>query len=207
MPGVFEALGDPVRRLILEQLAAGEQPTGTLVTALQSLMPISQPAVSQHLKVLREAGLVRVRATGTRRIYALDQTGLDSARAWLTRLGDPLAPFSQPLDALATELARGRRARQAAAPATTPGAPGSAEPGTATASGSAPSLSIARSTTLLPGEQRNRHVHVLGDAWVARGTIRSHVTFRCAACGVQAHAEAGCGGACGHPCGLTARRE
>ena len=81
MPGVFEALGDPVRRLILEQLAAGEQPTGTLVTALQSLMPISQPAVSQHLKVLREAGLVSVRATGTRRIYALDQAGVDTARA------------------------------------------------------------------------------------------------------------------------------
>jgi DNA-binding transcriptional ArsR family regulator len=115
VPGVFAALGDPVRRLILERLAVGEQPTGTLVTALQSLMPISQPAVSQHLKVLREAGLVSVRATGTRRIYALDQTGVDTARAWLARLGDPLAPFTQPLDALATELARGRRTRLAAA--------------------------------------------------------------------------------------------
>jgi DNA-binding transcriptional ArsR family regulator len=115
VPGVFEALGDPVRRLILKQLAGGEQPTGTLVTALQSLMPISQPAVSQHLKVLREASLVSVRATGTRRIYALDPAGLDAARAWLDQLGDPLAPFSQPLDALATELARGRRTRRPAA--------------------------------------------------------------------------------------------
>ena len=119
MDGVFEALGDPVRRLILELLAAGEQTTGSLVARLQSRTPISQPAVSQHLKVLREAGLVSVRATGTRRVYALDQAGLGAARAWLAGLADPLAPFTQPLDALATELARGRRARrsrQGAAP-------------------------------------------------------------------------------------------
>jgi DNA-binding transcriptional ArsR family regulator len=108
--GVFEALGDPVRRAILELLAAGEQPTGALVAALQSRLAISQPAVSQHLKVLREADLVSVRAEGTRRIYALDQAGLDAARSWLSRLADPLEPFTQPLDALATELARGRRA-------------------------------------------------------------------------------------------------
>jgi DNA-binding transcriptional ArsR family regulator len=114
MHGVFEALGDPVRRLILELLAAGEQTTGWLVAQLQSRTPISQPAVSQHLKVLREAGLVRVHATGRSRVYALDQAGLDGARAWLDRLADPLAPFAQPLDALATELARGRRARRAA---------------------------------------------------------------------------------------------
>jgi len=117
--GVFEALGDPVRRLILELLAAGEQTTGSLVAQVQSRTAISQPAVSQHLKVLREAGLVSVRASGTRRVYALDQAGLGAARAWLDRLADPLAPFAQPLDALATELARGRRARrsgQGAAP-------------------------------------------------------------------------------------------
>jgi len=114
--GVFEALGDPVRRLILELLAAGDQPAGSLAAALQSRMPISQPAVSQHLKVLREANLVTVRAAGTRRIYALDHAGLDAAHAWLGRLADPLGPFTQPLDALATELARGRRARRAAHP-------------------------------------------------------------------------------------------
>jgi DNA-binding transcriptional ArsR family regulator len=91
--GVFEALGDPVRRTILELLAASEQPTGALVAALQSRLAISQPAVSQHLKVLREADLVSVRAEGTRRIYALDQAGLDAARAWLSRLADPLEPF------------------------------------------------------------------------------------------------------------------
>ena len=113
MSGVFEALGEPVRRLILELLAAGEQPVGPLVAALQSRAPISQPAVSQHLKVLLAANLVSVRASGTRRLYALDQAGVDAAQAWLTRLADPLSPFAQPLDALATEVARGRRARRA----------------------------------------------------------------------------------------------
>jgi DNA-binding transcriptional ArsR family regulator len=122
MRGVFEALGEPVRRLILELLAAGEQPVGPLVTALQSRMPISQPAVSQHLKVLLESNLVSVRASGTRRLYALDQAGLDAAQAWLAGLADPLVPFAQPLDALATEVARGRRARRAAA-AERPAAP------------------------------------------------------------------------------------
>ena len=121
MSGVFEALGEPVRRLILEILAAGEQPVGPLVTALQSRLPISQPAVSQHLKVLLASNLVGVRAAGTRRLYTLNQAGLDDARAWLARLGDPTAPFTQPLDALATEIARGRRARRAA-PAARPAA-------------------------------------------------------------------------------------
>jgi DNA-binding transcriptional ArsR family regulator len=112
-PGVFEALGEPVRRRILELLAGGEQPVGPLVLALRSRAPISQPAVSQHLRVLLEAGLVSVRAAGTRRLYALDSAGLDAARTWLDRLADPLAPFAQPLDALATEVARGRRATRA----------------------------------------------------------------------------------------------
>ena len=112
--GVFEALGEPVRRRILQLLAAGEQPAGAVVAAVQALAPISQPAVSQHLKVLREAGLVAVRAEGTRRHYAIDAAGVDSAQAWLAALADPLAPLTQPLDALATEVARGRRARRGA---------------------------------------------------------------------------------------------
>ena len=114
MEAAFEALGDPTRRRILELLAAGERPAGELVAALQARSPISQPAVSQHLKVLREAGLVSARADGTRRLYALDQAGLGAAQAWLARLADPLEPFAQPLDALATEVARGRRAKRAA---------------------------------------------------------------------------------------------
>jgi len=112
MSRVFEALGDPVRRAILELLAGGEQPAGEIVEALQAQTPISQPAVSQHLKVLRDAGLVTARAAGTRRFYALDEAGLDAAQAWLARLADPLGAFTQPLDALATEVARGRRSRQ-----------------------------------------------------------------------------------------------
>ena len=114
MSGPFEALGDLTRRQILELLAAGEQPAGEVVAALQERAPISQPAVSQHLKVLRDAGLVTVRADGTRRLYAVDEAGLEAAGAWLARLADPLQQFAQPFDALATEVARGRRGRRAA---------------------------------------------------------------------------------------------
>lgn len=75
-------------------------------------MTISQPAVSQHLKVLREARLVTSRAEGTHRYYTIDQAGLDAALAWLAQLADPIGSYAQPLDALATELARGRRERR-----------------------------------------------------------------------------------------------
>lgn len=107
--GPFEALGDPVRRRLLELLAAGERPAGALVDALRAEACISQPAVSQHLRVLRDAHLVAVRADGTRRLYAVDDAGLDVVRLWLGRFADP---FAQPLDALATEVARGRRSRR-----------------------------------------------------------------------------------------------
>ncbi|WP_019930838.1 helix-turn-helix transcriptional regulator [Nocardia sp. BMG111209] len=110
---IFDALGDPVRRFILELVRTGEQPAGAIVTAVQAITPISQPAVSQHLKVLREAGLLSVRAEGTRRIYALDSAGNRSAQQWLAWLLDPLAAFAQPLDALATEVARGKREHRA----------------------------------------------------------------------------------------------
>jgi DNA-binding transcriptional ArsR family regulator len=94
MDGIFEALGEPVRRPVMEVLAAGEQPAGAIVTALQSRAPISQPAVSQHLKVLRDAGLVSVRAEGARRFYALDPAGIDAAHAWLT--GSPTRSSRSP---------------------------------------------------------------------------------------------------------------
>ena len=113
MSTVFEALGDPTRRRILVLLAAGERTVGDVVSALQEQSPISQPGVSQHLKVLRDAGLVGARAEGTRRVYAVDPDGLATAQAWLARLADPLAAFAQPLDALATEVARGKRTRRA----------------------------------------------------------------------------------------------
>ena len=116
---VFGALGDPVRRRILELLADGEQSVGTLVTALATQRPISQPAVSQHLRVLHDAGLVRVRADGTRRLYALDPDGLAGAGDWLASLVTRAAPAGQAFDALATEVARGRRGRGAAQPGVT----------------------------------------------------------------------------------------
>ncbi|GAB3661749.1 metalloregulator ArsR/SmtB family transcription factor [Glycomyces tarimensis] len=114
---MFEALGDPVRRRVLELLRDGEQPAGAVAGALHARFGISQPAASQHLKVLREAGLVTVRAEGTRRYYAVDHTGLALAQEWLASFADA---FAQPLDALETELARGKRERRLAAERTTP---------------------------------------------------------------------------------------
>jgi DNA-binding transcriptional ArsR family regulator len=124
--GVFEALGDPVRRRLLELVADGEVPAGTLVSAVQARAQISQPAVSQHLRVLRTAGLVQVRAEGNRRLYSVDDAGLAAAREWLARF---TFPFAQPLDALDTELARGRRARRLRGPAGEPGTPSAASGG------------------------------------------------------------------------------
>ena len=111
---IFQALGDPVRRGILELLAHGQLTAGAIVTEVRRHTRVSQPAVSQHLKVLRTARLVDVHAEGTRRVYALDDAGIAVAQAWLTTLADPIQPFAQPLDALATEVARGTRARRSA---------------------------------------------------------------------------------------------
>jgi DNA-binding transcriptional ArsR family regulator len=104
----FDVLGDPVRRRILELLADGERPAGAISEAVRAEFGISQPAVSQHLKVLREAGFTTVRADGTRRLYAVDAAPLQEVDAWLERFR---GFWTQRLDALATELARGRRAR------------------------------------------------------------------------------------------------
>jgi DNA-binding transcriptional ArsR family regulator len=75
----LDALGDPTRRAVLERLAAGPRPVGEIADGL----PVSRPAVSQHLRVLREAGLVTVRREGTRRVYAVDPSGLADLRAYL----------------------------------------------------------------------------------------------------------------------------
>ena len=105
----FDVLGDPVRRRILELLAAGEQSAGAITAAIRAEFGISQPAVSQHLRVLREAGVATVRPEGTRRLYAVDPAPLRDVDAWL----DPFRAFWAPrLDALDTELARGRRQRR-----------------------------------------------------------------------------------------------
>ncbi|MCP2325549.1 DNA-binding transcriptional ArsR family regulator [Hamadaea flava] len=110
----FDVLGDPVRRRILELLATGEQAAGAVSTTIQAEFGISQPAVSQHLKVLRDNGFTTVRAEGTRRLYALDAAAFEEADEWLSRFR---AFWNQRLDALATELARGQReTRQQEAP-------------------------------------------------------------------------------------------
>jgi DNA-binding transcriptional ArsR family regulator len=105
----FEVLGDPVRRRILELLAGGEQTSGAVCAVIQREFGISQPAVSQHLKVLRDNGFATVRAEGTRRLYAVDSAPLREVDLWLERFR---RFWNQHLDALATELARGKRQRR-----------------------------------------------------------------------------------------------
>ena len=105
----LDVLGDPVRRRILELLAAGEQPAGEVATTITEEFGISQPAVSQHLRVLREHGFAVVRPEGTRRLYAVGGDALRDVDAWLDRFRQLWGP---PLDALATEVARGKRARR-----------------------------------------------------------------------------------------------
>ena len=105
----LDVLGDPVRRRILEVLAHGEQAAGTLADVVGTEFGISQPAVSQHLWVLREQGFTRVRADGARRLYVVAPAALREADAWL----DQFRGFwEQRLDALGTELARGQRERR-----------------------------------------------------------------------------------------------
>lgn len=102
----FDVLGDPVRRRILELLAEGERSSGEVSTVVREEFGISQPGVSQHLRVLRENGFATVRAEGTRRLYAVDPAPLREIDQWLERYR---RFWAQPLEALATELARGRR--------------------------------------------------------------------------------------------------
>lgn len=111
----LDILGDPVRRRILELLAAGEESAGELGRNIQSEFGISQPAVSQHLRVLRDSGFTTVRPDGARRLYSVDPTPLAQADAWF----DAFRQFWEPkLDALGTELARGRLAQKNSAAAT-----------------------------------------------------------------------------------------
>ena len=102
----FDVLGDPVRRRILELLAEGEVAAGDVVGVVRAEFGISQPAVSQHLKVLREAGFAVVRPDGRRRLYAVRPDAFREVDEWVERFRRFWGP---PLDALATELVRGRR--------------------------------------------------------------------------------------------------
>jgi DNA-binding transcriptional ArsR family regulator len=104
----FDVLGDPVRRRILELLADGERSAGAVSEVIRAEFGISQPAVSQQLRVLREAGFATVRPDGTRRLYAVRAEPLQEADVWLERFR---SFWNQRLDALGTELARGKRRR------------------------------------------------------------------------------------------------
>ena len=112
----FDVLGDPVRRRILELLADGERSSGSVAEIVQAEFGISQPAVSQHLKVLRDSGFATVRPEGTRRLYAVDAAPMRELDDWLDHFR---RFFDQRLDSLATELARGKRERRLAATDTT----------------------------------------------------------------------------------------
>ncbi|WP_394761123.1 ArsR/SmtB family transcription factor [Phenylobacterium sp.] len=92
----LSALADPTRREVFERLARGPLPVGELALGL----PVSRPAVSQHLKILKAAGLVTDRPDGTRRVYQIDPRGLGQIRAWLDQVWDVA------LDAFRAEVER-----------------------------------------------------------------------------------------------------
>jgi DNA-binding transcriptional ArsR family regulator len=100
----FAALADPTRRRIVELLAERDRDAGELAASF----PVSRPAVSRHLRVLKESGLVTVKPRAQRRVFSLNPRPLDDLASWLDRYR---SFWSQRLDALETELARGRRLR------------------------------------------------------------------------------------------------
>lgn len=105
MEAALRALADPSRRTVVERLARGPVTAGELA----DLLPIARPGVSRHLRVLREAGLVEVRAEAQRRVYSLRAEPLAEIDEWL---GPYRALWEQRLDALHTEIARGKHERR-----------------------------------------------------------------------------------------------
>ncbi len=105
----FQILGDPVKRKILEILANSEQSAGEVVTDIRNEFGITQAAVSQHLKILREAGFAHVRGEGAKRIYVLDAAPMKEVDNWI----EPFRVFfEQRLQALHTEIARGKKEKK-----------------------------------------------------------------------------------------------
>ncbi|UWZ59869.1 winged helix-turn-helix transcriptional regulator [Dactylosporangium aurantiacum] len=113
MDAVAEAIADPARRAILELLRAGPQAAGDIAAVVGDRFRISRPAVSRHLRVLRECGLVRDTLDGRHRRYHLDATGLGELSGWLARFTTPPI-WQQRMDALETEVYRARRDRRTA---------------------------------------------------------------------------------------------
>jgi DNA-binding transcriptional ArsR family regulator len=99
------ALADPTRRRVFERLKSGPRPVGAIARG----MPVSRPAVSQHLKALKEAGLVADRPEGTRRVYFIDPHGLGALRKWLDQFWDEaLAAFQAEVEKASNEKDRGK---------------------------------------------------------------------------------------------------
>ncbi len=105
----FDVLADPVRRRLLELLASGERSAGEMTTIIHKEFGLTQSAVSQQLKVLRESGFATVRIAGPRRIYTVQADPIREVDVWLDRFRAFWAPK---LEALATEVARGKRRRR-----------------------------------------------------------------------------------------------
>lgn len=115
MDDVARAIADPARREILTALAGRALSAGDIA----AMFPVSRPAVSRHLRVLRESGLVGVRVEGRHRVYTIDTTPLAPLVAWVGTL-DRGARWARRLDALDTEVRRAGRQRGAAEPETSP---------------------------------------------------------------------------------------
>ena len=111
MDDVAAAIADPVRRAILEMLREQRLPAGEIA----GRFTVSRPAISRHLRVLRESGLVRDTLTGRQRLYELDPSPLASLTQWLSQFA-PAADWEHRLDALETEVYRTRRERRALGP-------------------------------------------------------------------------------------------
>lgn len=105
----LDVLGDPIRRRLVELLAAGDQTAGELTEIIREEFGVGQPAVSNQLRVLRETGFARSSAVGTRRLYSIDGRRMAEVEAWVTR---HRGFWTQRLDALDTEITRGQRARR-----------------------------------------------------------------------------------------------
>ncbi|WP_299085284.1 metalloregulator ArsR/SmtB family transcription factor [uncultured Ruegeria sp.] len=102
----FDVLSDPVRRRTLELIAQKEHASGEIVNVIESEFGISQSAVSQHLRILRDAGFAHVRRDGARRCYSIDPAGFEDVQAWLDQLR---RYWGSKMEALATEIERGKR--------------------------------------------------------------------------------------------------
>lgn len=109
MMHAFDILGDPVRRRILELLTDEVCSAGEITSLIIAEYGISQPAVSQHLRILRDSGFAVARAEGRRRFYALTPERFDEVDTWVQRFRRTWEPR---FEALATEVARGKKARR-----------------------------------------------------------------------------------------------